>query len=121
MRSSTKVPSSSGLGTGQTDNEEPSAIRAHRVRTYRPQACQRPCQDPAGAAGLCVRLGGVQAEAIGEQLGVPWYTQYRDMLEHEPVDIVNVCTESGNHASVAIDIMQRFGCNVIVEKPMALW
>ena len=62
-----------------------------------------------------------KAEAIGEQLGVPWYTQYRDMLEHEPVDIVNVCTESGNHASVAIDIMQRFGCNVIVEKPMALW
>jgi predicted dehydrogenase len=61
-----------------------------------------------------------KAKAIGEELSVPWYTEYRDMLEHEPVDIVNVCTESGNHASVAIDIMQRFGCNVIVEKPMAL-
>lgn len=62
-----------------------------------------------------------KAEAIGEQLGVPWYTEYRDMLEHEPVDVVNVCTESGNHASVSIDVMKRFGCNVIVEKPMALW
>jgi predicted dehydrogenase len=61
-----------------------------------------------------------KARAVGEELGVPWYTDYRDMLEHEPVDIVNVCTESGNHASVAIDVMQRFGCNVIVEKPMAL-
>ena len=61
-----------------------------------------------------------KAEAIGEQLGVPWYTEYRDMLGREPVDIVNVCTESGNHARVAIDAMKMFGCNVIVEKPMAL-
>jgi UDP-N-acetyl-2-amino-2-deoxyglucuronate dehydrogenase len=51
---------------------------------------------------------------------VPWYTDYYDMLEHEPVDVVSVCTESGNHASVAIDVIKRFGCHVIVEKPMAL-
>jgi UDP-N-acetyl-2-amino-2-deoxyglucuronate dehydrogenase len=61
-----------------------------------------------------------KAKAIGERLGVPWYTDYRDMLEHQPVDIVNVCTESGNHARVAVDVMKRFGCSVIVEKPMAL-
>ncbi|MHB8107505.1 MAG: Gfo/Idh/MocA family protein [Candidatus Cryosericum sp.] len=61
-----------------------------------------------------------KAKAIGEELGVPWYTNYHDMLEHEPVDIVNVCTESGNHASIAIEVMKRFGCHVIVEKPMAL-
>jgi predicted dehydrogenase len=61
-----------------------------------------------------------KAGVIGDELGVPWYTDYHDMLEHEPVDVVNVCTESGNHASVAIDVMKRFGCNVIVEKPMAL-
>jgi UDP-N-acetyl-2-amino-2-deoxyglucuronate dehydrogenase len=61
-----------------------------------------------------------KAKAIGEELSVPWYANYHDMLEHEPVDIVNVCTESGNHAGVAIDVMKKFGCNVIVEKPMAL-
>jgi UDP-N-acetyl-2-amino-2-deoxyglucuronate dehydrogenase len=61
-----------------------------------------------------------RARAIGDEHGVPWYTDYHDMLEHEPVDIVNVCTESGNHAGVAIDTMKRFGHSVIVEKPMAL-
>ena len=61
-----------------------------------------------------------KGRAIGEVLGVPWYMDYRDMLDHEPVDVVSVCTESGNHASVAVDVMKRFGCNVIVEKPMAL-
>jgi len=61
-----------------------------------------------------------KARAVGEEVGVPWYTDYHDMLEHEPVDVVNVCTESGNHAGVAIDVMKKFGCSIIVEKPMAL-
>jgi UDP-N-acetyl-2-amino-2-deoxyglucuronate dehydrogenase len=61
-----------------------------------------------------------KAKTIGEELGVPWYSDYHDMLEHEAVNVVNVCTESGNHAGVAIDVMKRFGCNVIVEKPMTL-
>ena len=75
----------------------------------------------AQARLVCVcDLVASKAEAGGEQLSVPWYTDYHDMLEHEPVDIVNVCTESGNHASVAIDVMKMFGCHVIVEKPMAL-
>ena len=75
---------------------------------------------PQAQLGCVCDLEESKAKAIGEELGVPWYTQYRDMLEHEPVDIVNVCTESGNHAGVAIDVMKKFGCNVIVEKPMAL-
>ena len=70
---------------------------------------------------VCVcDLVASKARAIGEEVGVPWYTDYYDMLEDEPVDVVNVCTESGNHVHVAIDAMKMFGCNVIVEKPMAL-
>jgi predicted dehydrogenase len=42
------------------------------------------------------------------------------MLEHEAVDVVNVCTESGNHARVAMDAMHNYVRHVIVEKPMAL-
>ncbi len=61
-----------------------------------------------------------KARAIGGELCVPSYVDYHDMLAREHVDIVNVCTESGNHARVAIEVMKRFGCNVIVEKPMAL-
>lgn len=61
-----------------------------------------------------------KAEATGKQWSVPWYTSYETMLSEVHPSVVNVCTESGNHASVAIDVMKRFGCNVIVEKPMAL-
>ncbi|RIE08085.1 gfo/Idh/MocA family oxidoreductase [Candidatus Cryosericum hinesii] len=61
-----------------------------------------------------------KAESTGRQWGVPWYTSYGTMLSELHPDVVNVCTESGNHAGVAIDVMKRFGCNVIVEKPIAL-
>jgi predicted dehydrogenase len=61
-----------------------------------------------------------KAERTGRQWNVPWYTSYETMLAETHPAIVNVCTESGNHARVAIDVMKRFGCNVIVEKPMAL-
>ncbi|RIE16015.1 Gfo/Idh/MocA family protein [Candidatus Cryosericum septentrionale] len=61
-----------------------------------------------------------RAESTGMQWDVPWYTSHETMLGEIHPAIVNVCTESGNHASVAIDVMKRFGCSVIVEKPMAL-
>jgi UDP-N-acetyl-2-amino-2-deoxyglucuronate dehydrogenase len=61
-----------------------------------------------------------RAKATGAQWGVPWYTSYETMMREIRPAIANVCTESGNHARVAIDVMRRFGCSVIVEKPMAL-
>lgn len=61
-----------------------------------------------------------RSESTGMQWNVPWYTSYETMMRDIHPAIVNVCTESGNHASVAIDVMKRFGCSVIVEKPMAL-
>jgi UDP-N-acetyl-2-amino-2-deoxyglucuronate dehydrogenase len=60
-----------------------------------------------------------RAQQAGEQQGVPWYTDYRRMLEREQVDIVNICTESGNHAGV-FDGVIGYRKHVIVEKPMAL-
>lgn len=61
-----------------------------------------------------------KAESTGKQWNIPWYTSYETMLTDIHPVVVNVCTESGNHAGVAIDAMRRFGCHVIVEKPMAL-
>ena len=61
-----------------------------------------------------------KAEATGERWKVPWYTSYETMLYETHPLVINVCTESGNHARVAMDVMKRFCCNVIVEKPMAL-
>lgn len=47
------------------------------------------------------------------------YTDYKQMLEAEKPELVAVCTESGKHAAVALDCIDE-GCNVIIEKPIAL-
>jgi len=50
---------------------------------------------------------------------LPQYTDYREMLEKEKPDLAAICTESGKHAAIAMDCI-RAGCNLIIEKPMAL-
>ena len=47
------------------------------------------------------------------------YTDYKEMLNTEKPELVAVCTESGKHAEVALDCIDA-GCNVIIEKPIAL-
>ena len=47
------------------------------------------------------------------------YTDYKEMIEKEKIDVVTIATESGYHAEIAINAMNA-GINVIVEKPMAL-
>lgn len=47
------------------------------------------------------------------------YTDYKQMLEAEKPEIVAICTESGKHAAIALDCID-VGCNVIIEKPIAL-
>lgn len=48
---------------------------------------------------------------------VAWYTDYREMLKRDDIDVVNVCTPSGMHADMGIDAAQS-GKHVITEKPM---
>jgi len=47
------------------------------------------------------------------------YTDYKEMLKKEDLDVVSICTESGYHAKYAIDCLNA-GKHVLVEKPMAL-
>lgn len=47
------------------------------------------------------------------------YTNYMEMLEKEKPDLVAICTESGKHATIAIECIES-GCNTIIEKPIAL-
>lgn len=50
---------------------------------------------------------------------IPQYTDYREMLQQQKPDLVAICTESGKHAGIALDCIQA-GCNLIIEKPIAL-
>jgi len=47
------------------------------------------------------------------------YTDYRELLEKEKPELVAIATESGKHAAIALACIAA-GCNVIIEKPIAL-
>ena len=50
---------------------------------------------------------------------VKTYTDYHEMLKQEKPQLVAIATESGKHAQIALDCMD-YGCNLIIEKPIAL-
>ena len=47
------------------------------------------------------------------------YTDYHEMLKIEKPELVAIATESGKHAAIALDCIEA-GCNLIIEKPIAL-
>lgn len=47
------------------------------------------------------------------------YTDYKQMLEEEDLGLIAIATESGKHAAIALDCIEK-GVNVIIEKPIAL-
>lgn len=54
-----------------------------------------------------------------ELYDAPQYIDYHEMLEKEKPELVAIATESGKHALIALDCIDA-GCNVIIEKPIAL-
>ncbi|GGJ63760.1 oxidoreductase [Sphingopyxis bauzanensis] len=60
-----------------------------------------------------------KAEKIGEQFGVPWYTDMHKMMQEIKPAVVTILTESGNHARDTI-ALSKYGAHIVVEKPMAL-
>ena len=50
---------------------------------------------------------------------IPQYTDYKLMLKEAQPELVAIATESGKHAQIALDCIEA-GCNVIIEKPIAL-
>lgn len=47
------------------------------------------------------------------------YTDYHEMIEKEKPELVAIATESGKHAQIALDCIEK-NINVIIEKPIAL-
>ncbi|MBZ2195184.1 Gfo/Idh/MocA family protein [Occultella gossypii] len=58
------------------------------------------------------------ARATGARLGVPAYTDHRQLLAEVRPDVVHVCTPHDQHVSVALDAIEA-GVHVITEKPLA--
>ena len=61
-----------------------------------------------------------KAKGYAEEFKIPaYYKDFREMLEKEDVDIVDICTPTYTHAEIAIESMKA-GKHVLTEKPIAL-
>lgn len=61
-----------------------------------------------------------RAQQYGEKLGVPFYTNFHDMLNNEEVDVVSILTPSGLHAQHTLEVVKTYQKHIVCEKPMAL-
>jgi predicted dehydrogenase len=60
-----------------------------------------------------------RAEAAGKQHGVPYCTDYNDILKNPDIDAVHICTPHYLHAPIAVAALNA-GKHVFTEKPMAM-
>ncbi len=49
--------------------------------------------------------------------GLRLYSDYRELLDKERIDLIDICTPPNSHSFIAIDALRR-GLNVMAEKPM---
>lgn len=69
---------------------------------------------------LCDVIPGKASENIDKySLNAAAYTDYKKMLSERMPELVAIATDSGLHAQIALDCIAA-GCNVIIEKPIAL-
>lgn len=83
------------------------------------------CRNIANNPGLKLTavcdLDLTKAEAYGKEFTVPFYKNYRMMLDKNPIiDIVAIITPSGMHYEHAKEIILNYKKHVIVEKPTFL-
>lgn len=60
-----------------------------------------------------------KAEALAKRYNATAYTSIDDLLKHEEIDLVSVCTPNGLHAEHTIKALAK-GFHVLCEKPMAI-
>ncbi len=58
------------------------------------------------------------ARRLAEGLGVPWFADYREMLEHAAISAAIVATPNATHAEIGIACIAR-GLPLLMEKPVA--
>jgi UDP-N-acetyl-2-amino-2-deoxyglucuronate dehydrogenase len=54
---------------------------------------------------------------VAESLQVDAYTDYRELLKRDDINIISICTPSGMHCDMAIEVAKA-GKHAIVEKPL---
>lgn len=73
--------------------------------------------DGAELIAVC-DLDNSKSEAYGKKFGVNYYQNYHTMLLENPsIDTVVIVTPSGMHYEHAMDVLNKYQKNIIVEKP----
>jgi predicted dehydrogenase len=72
----------------------------------------------ARLTAVCDPVEG-KCKSLGERFKVPHFTDMHQMMQHAPVDVAVVLTESGHHARDVL-ALAPYGKHIVVEKPMAL-
>ena len=63
-----------------------------------------------------------RAKKAAEEFGVPgakYYTDYKELLKDESIEVVHVCTPNREHSFITVDALEA-GKHVMCEKPMAI-
>lgn len=63
-------------------------------------------------------VDGKVIERAARVYGAKAYTDYREMLDHEALDVVSIAVPTQIHHETALAALQR-GCHILVEKPIA--
>ena len=61
-----------------------------------------------------------RAHERNKEARIPVYQDYNEMIQKEDIDIINIMTPSGMHVEHALDIINKYGKHVVIEKPMCL-
>ena len=61
----------------------------------------------------------LEKNGLKDDSSIARYTDYQKMVLEKNPQLVSIATESGNHAEIAIWCIEH-GCNVIIEKPIAM-
>lgn len=60
-----------------------------------------------------------RAKAKSQELGCKYYTNYKEMIDKEDLDVIHICTPHYMHPPIAIYAAQN-KVNVLTEKPMSI-
>ncbi|MCM3088672.1 Gfo/Idh/MocA family oxidoreductase [Bhargavaea ginsengi] len=72
----------------------------------------------ANLLAVCDRVPELMDTYVSEYGAVP-YTDLEELLKVPSIDVVNICTPSGTHASIA-ELAAAYKKHIIVEKPIAM-
>ncbi|NHN29349.1 Gfo/Idh/MocA family protein [Paenibacillus agricola] len=65
-----------------------------------------------------VDINEALAKKVAEEYGCDYYTDYKEMLKREDIQVVHLCTAHYLHSPMTIDALKA-GKHVLTEKPMA--